>query len=104
MENFFQENDFNLENIKLDQSFFNMVLPRSNKFFEGELLYAIESVLFKIIEVCRPEVLDLIEKKPIKIREAIIAKIIYKELVGLNECITTQVTWVYFQQYLRFVP
>ena len=66
LENFFQENDFNLENIKLDQAFFNMISPLSNELFEGELLYVIESVLFKVIEVCKPEVLSFIDKKPIK--------------------------------------
>lgn len=67
LENFFQFNNLNLDDIVLDSPLFNMVKSKKIRSIEGELLFIIENVLFSVIEKCAPHVLSFIEKRPIKI-------------------------------------
>ena len=67
LDNYFHEISLNLDNIKLDMPLFNMVKNHNSRGIEGELLFIIESVLFKVIEKRKPEILNLITKNPIKV-------------------------------------
>jgi hypothetical protein len=68
IEQFFSEHEPSFENIILDKLFFNTV-SNAEKFSSGcrELHFAIESVLFSLIESLYPEALSFISKKPIVI-------------------------------------
>ncbi|MDD4974011.1 MAG: hypothetical protein PHY93_06650 [Bacteriovorax sp.] len=88
LENFFQFNNLNLENILLDAPLFNMVKSKKSRAIEGELLFIIESVLFSVIEKCAPQVLSFIEKRPIKIN-ALYSSSMKKE--SLPECLKIKI-------------
>lgn len=62
---FFSRYEINLDHILLNKPFFNMV--NATESYEGELLFAIESVLFVVLEKLAHRTLSLIEKKPVKI-------------------------------------
>lgn len=65
--NFFFAKELNLENIKLDLPFFNMTESSEDQKPDGELLFIIENILFKIIEYHSPQILNLSDKKIIKV-------------------------------------
>ena len=67
LENFFNNNSLNLNQVRLEKPLFNMVENLPANIFEGELLFIIESVLFLVIEHCLPEALNPISNKNIKI-------------------------------------
>ncbi len=65
LKEFFEEKEFDFYHIDLEAPFFNTI--KSTFVFSGELLFAIESVLFLIIEKKYSKALAHIEKKPIHI-------------------------------------
>jgi hypothetical protein len=88
LDNFFQFNNLNLDNIQLDAPLFNMVKAKRPRGIDGELLFIIESVLFSVIEKKIPQILSFIEKKPIKIN-ALYSSSINKE--SLPECLKIKI-------------
>lgn len=88
LENFFSTNPIELDNIKLDYPFFNMVKNSEHLGIDGELLFLVESILFKIIEKKANDILNFIKKYPVKIN-ALYSKDIKMSL--LPECIKIKI-------------
>lgn len=63
LERFFNQAEISFEQISLSAPYFNMVV--SDIVFSGELLFAVESVLFLLIEKYSPETLAFIENREI---------------------------------------
>jgi hypothetical protein len=88
LENFFNNNSLNLLHVSLEKPLFNMVENRPENFFEGELLFIIESILFLVIEHCVPEVLNPVNNR-IKIN-ALYSKSI--KMDSIPECIKIKIS------------
>jgi hypothetical protein len=89
---FFENYEINLDNIKLDVPFFNMTDDRNLK-LEGELLFAIETLLFSLIEMLAPETLKILknkEKNPIKINGLLNPSLALSE-IDLFDCIKIKI-------------
>lgn len=88
LEHFFSENELNFDNIVLESPFFNMVNIKGSGRLQGELLFIIESVLFKVIEQHKPSALGHIGKRPIKINGLYSSAL---KLDALPECLKIKI-------------
>lgn len=91
LDQFFSESEISLEHIVLEAPYFNMIKNPSS-FYNGELLFIIESILFAVMEKVSPQSLSLISNKAIKLNALYSSPLAPESLSGpLAECLKIKI-------------